>query len=274
MALKELEKQIEAAKHYIKSQGATDATIGLVLGSGLGVLAEELESPIRISYEDIPYFPVSTVEGHKSELVYGTLGDKKVLAMSGRFHFYEGYSMEEVTFPIRVMKSIGIHSVIITNAAGGINESFRPGELMLITDQLNMTGTNPLIGPNNNDFGPRFVDMTQAFDLNYQNIAKETAERLEIDLKEGVYMGVSGPTYETPAEIRMFRTLGADAVGMSTVPEVIVARHCGLRVLGISCITNMGAGMQKTLDHNHIVDMIERVKTSFKQFVKEIVVAL
>lgn len=274
MVLKNLEKRIESAKRYIKSQGATDATIGLVLGSGLGVLAEELESPIRIAYEDIPYFPVSTVEGHQSELVYGTLGDKKVLAMSGRFHYYEGYVMEEVTFPIRVMKSIGIHSVIITNAAGGINEQFTPGDLMMITDQINMTGTNPLIGPNNNDLGPRFVDMTEAFDKDYQTIAHKVAKDLDIGLKEGVYMGVSGPTYETPSEIKMFRIMGADAVGMSTVPEVIVARHSGLRVLGISCITNMGAGMQATLDHSHIVDTTERVKTKFKQFVKEIVSSL
>lgn len=274
MALKELEKRIDAARHYIKSQGATDATIGLVLGSGLGILAEELESPIRISYEDIPYFPVSTVEGHKSELVYGKLGDKTVLAMSGRFHFYEGYSMEEVTFPIRVMKAIGIHSVIITNASGGVNESFHPGELMLINDQLNITGQNPLIGPNNDSFGPRFLDMSQAFDLKYQEIARQAAEKLNINLREGVYMGVTGPTYETPAEIRMFRTLGADAVGMSTVSEVIVARHSGLRVLGISCITNLGAGMQEELDHTHIVATIEQVKTTFKQLVKEIVTAI
>ncbi|MGB7460854.1 MAG: purine-nucleoside phosphorylase [Carnobacterium jeotgali] len=265
-----LSKKIEEAKSYILENGVQDIEVGLILGSGLGELGDEVENLIAISYSKIPHFPVSTVEGHAGQLVYGTLGGKKVLAMQGRFHFYEGYSLEEVTFPVRVMKALGIHSLIVTNAAGGINTDFTPGELMMITDQINYTGTNPLIGPNDASMGPRFTDMSHAYDPAYQEIVRSVAKKMDIDLKEGVYIGFSGPTYETPAEIKMTRLFGADAVGMSTVPEVIVAKHASMRVIGISCITNLAAGMQANLNHEEVVETTQRVKHTFKSFVKNI----
>ena len=264
-------EKINEAANYIKAQGATDDSIGLVLGSGLGDIVDQMEEAIHIPYNEIPNFPVSTVVGHAGKLVYGTLAGKKVLAMAGRFHFYEGYAMEKVIFPIRVMKALGIDSVMITNAAGGINFDFQPGDLMMIVDQLNMTGTNPLIGKNIDDLGPRFVDMSHPFDEEYQTIARQAAKALSLTLHEGVYMGVTGPTYETPAEIRMFRTLGADAVGMSTVSEIIAARHMDMRVIGLSCITNLGSGMQKDIDHSAVVNTGEKVKGNFQNLVKEII---
>ncbi|MER2225618.1 MAG: purine-nucleoside phosphorylase [Carnobacterium sp.] len=262
--------KINEAKNYILEKGVQDIEIGLILGSGLGELGDEVENAIAISYSTIPHFPVSTVEGHAGQLVYGTLGGKKVLAMQGRFHFYEGYSLEEVTFPIRVMKALGIHSLIVTNAAGGVNADFTPGELMMITDQINYTGVNPLIGPNDASMGPRFTDMSHAYDVVYQETVRSVAKDMNIDLKEGVYIGFSGPTYETPAEIRMVRLFGADAVGMSTVPEVIVAKHADMRVIGISCITNLAAGMQAQLNHEEVVETTQRVKHTFKALVKNI----
>lgn len=269
-----LQEKINEATQFIQEQGISEVEFGLILGSGLGELGDEVENSTAISYHSIPHFPVSTVEGHAGQLVYGTLGDKKVLAMQGRFHYYEGYSLEEVTFPIRVMKALGIHSVIVTNAAGGINTSFNQGELMMITDHINYTGVNPLIGPNDSTMGPRFTDMSQAYDAAYQEIVRQVAAKMELDLKEGVYIGYTGPTYETPAEIRMSRAMGADAVGMSTVPEVIVAAHAGLRVIGISCITNLAAGMQETLNHAEVVETTERVKGTFKTLVKNILRAV
>lgn len=262
--------QIQEAADYIKKQGVESPELGMILGSGLGEIADEVENPIVIDYHDIPHFPVSTVVGHDGSLVYGDLNGAKVLVMKGRIHYYEGYSLQEVMFPVRVMKALGIEKLMITNAAGGINYNFTPGDLMLIVDQLNFTGTNPLLGPNEDELGPRFLDMNAAFDKEFQQIAHETALEQKIDLKEGVYMGVTGPTYETPAEIRMFRTLGADAVGMSTVFEVIAARHVGMRVLGISCITNLGSGMQTSLNHSEVVATTERVKEKFKTLVRAI----
>lgn len=253
---------------FIKEQGVGEVAVGLILGSGLGELADEIQDAVTIPYETIPHFPVSTVVGHAGQLVYGTLAGQKVLAMQGRFHFYEGNTMQTVTYPVRVMAALGVHSLIVTNAAGGVNESFTPGDLMLITDHINFTGTNPLIGPNDEKAGPRFPDMSHAYDADYIKLAHEVAAERQLHLKEGVYMGFTGPTYETPAEIRMARTLGADAVGMSTVPEVIVAVHSGLRVLGISCITNLAAGMQSSLNHEEVVETTERVKVEFKELVK------
>lgn len=269
-----LHEKLLETKKYIQTQGVADVEFGLILGSGLGELAEEITDAVKIPYKDIPNFPVSTVVGHAGMLVYGTLGGKKVLALQGRFHYYEGYAMEKVTYPVRVMAALGAHSVIVTNAAGGVNVNFKPGELMLINDQINYMGTNPLIGPNLDEFGPRFPDMSQAFTPAYQEVAKKVAKKINLDLKTGVYMGFSGPTYETPAEVRMARVMGADAVGMSTVPEVIVAVHSGLKVLGISCITNLAAGMQANLNHAEVVETTERVKESFKSFVKEVLVEL
>lgn len=265
-----MQERITEAAAYIKEQGVNQVDVGLILGSGLGELGEEVEQSIAIPYETIPHFPVSTVVGHAGQLVYGTLGGQMVLAMQGRFHYYEGYSLEDVTFPVRVMKELGIHSVIVTNAAGGVNTSFEPGDLMMITDQINFTGVNPLHGPNDENLGPRFTDMSHAYDAEYQEMVRKVAQENDISLKEGVYMGFSGPTYETPAEIKMARTFGADAVGMSTVPEVIVANHGGLKVIGVSCITNLAAGMQATLNHEEVVETTTRVKETFKSFVKAI----
>ena len=272
--MEKLQEKIKQAASFIREKGVGEIEIGLILGSGLGELGDEVENAIQIPYETIPNFPTSTVEGHAGQLVYGTLGGKKVLAMQGLFHYYEGYSLEMVTFPVRVMKALGIHSVIVTNAAGGLNLDFTPGELMLITDQINFTGVNPLIGPNDNEMGVRFTDMSQAYDKEYQEIVRNVAKEMNLDLKEGVYMGFTGPTYETPAEIKMARVIGADAVGMSTVPEVIVARHSGLRVIGVSCITNLAAGMQASLNHAEVVETTERVKESFKTLVKNILASI
>ncbi|WP_027107512.1 purine-nucleoside phosphorylase [Lacticigenium naphthae] len=266
--MNEWKDSIKKAADYIKNQGVKNPKIGLILGSGLGELANEATDQITIPYKDIPGFPVSTVEGHAGQLVYGKLGDQFVLAMQGRFHFYEGYDMKEVTFPVRVMKELGIDSLLVTNAAGGVNENFTPGDLMIITDHINFMGTNPLMGKNDKDMGPRFTDMSVAYDKEYRDIVKQTGKELNIDLKEGVYMGMTGPTYETPAEIRMARTVGADAIGMSTVPEVIVARHAGMRVVGISCITNLAAGMQANLNHEEVVETTTRVRETFKKLVK------
>ncbi|MFJ7975227.1 purine-nucleoside phosphorylase [Peribacillus sp. JNUCC 23] len=265
-------EKIEKAASFIKEKFNATPEIGLILGSGLGVLADEIENAVKIPYSEIPEFPVSTVEGHAGQLVLGELSGKKVVAMQGRFHYYEGYPMELVTFPVRVMKLLGVEKMIVTNAAGSVNESFVPGDLMLITDHINYTGTNPLIGPNDERFGPRFPDMSEAYSKQLRAKAKEIATSLQLDTKEGVYLGFSGPTYETPAEIRLARVMGGDAVGMSTVPEVIIARHSGIEVLGISCITNMAAGiLDQPLSHEEVIETTEKVKSSFLSFVKEIV---
>jgi purine-nucleoside phosphorylase len=247
-------------------------SIGLILGSGLGVLADEIQNPVKVPYSEIPNFPVSTVAGHAGQLVFGMLEGKQVVAMQGRFHFYEGYSMSVVTFPVRVMKALGVEQIIVTNAAGGVNESYEPGNLMIIKDQINNMGQNPLIGPNDEAFGVRFPDMSSAYSERLRELARDQAEKLTINVQEGVYVGNTGPSYETPAEIRMLRTLGADAVGMSTVPEVIVARHAGLEVLGISCISNMAAGiLPQPLTHDEVIETTEKVKSDFLALVKSIV---
>ena len=255
------------AAAYIKEQGVNEVEVGLILGSGLGELADEITDRVVIQYTDIPSFPISTVEGHEGQLVYGTLGGKKVLALQGRFHYYEGYSMNTVTFPIRVMSALKTESLIVTNAAGGVNTDFTPGDLMLITDHINFFGTNPLIGKNDPNFGPRFPDLSVAYDAEYRNHAEEAAAELAIELKQGVYFGVTGPTYESPAEVKMIRTLGGDSVGMSTVPEVIVARHAGIRVVGISAITNYAAGMGKELNHEDVIEVSAQIRVTFKEFI-------
>ncbi|EUJ45200.1 purine-nucleoside phosphorylase [Paenilisteria rocourtiae] len=264
-------KVMEAVKK-IKETYSEKPRIGLILGSGLGVLADKIVAPTVIKYNDVPYFPVSTVEGHAGQFVFGKLENQEVVAMQGRFHFYEGYSMQDVTFPVRVMKELGVEILIVTNAAGGVNELFNAGDLMLISDHINFTGTSPLIGKNDDYFGPRFPDMSDAYRLDLREQARLLAQDLEIDVREGVYAGFTGPTYETPAEIRMMRTLGADAVGMSTVSEVIVANHCGLRCLGISCITNMAAGiLDQPLSHEEVIETTEHVKETFLTYVKALV---
>ncbi|GAB3052488.1 purine-nucleoside phosphorylase [Virgibacillus ainsalahensis] len=266
---------IEKASLYIQDRLTEKPTIGLILGSGLGVLGEEIENQVIIPYTEIPYFPESTVSGHKGQMVAGILKGKQVIAMQGRFHYYEGYSMEQVTFPVRVMKHLGVESVIVTNAAGGINEQFNPGDLMVITDHINNMGDNPLIGKNDESLGERFPDMSQAYDAEYVKHAETSAEELGLTVQKGIYVGNSGPTYETPAEIKMLRTLGGDAVGMSTVPEVIVANHSGLRVLGISCISNMAAGIiDQPLTHAEVMETTEKVREDFLKFVKKIIQTL
>lgn len=246
--------------------------IGLILGSGLGILANQIEESVVLSYEKIPHFPVSTVEGHAGQFVFGRLEGAEVVAMQGRFHFYEGYSMQEVTFPVKVMKALGVEILIVTNAAGGINELYEAGNLMLISDHINFMGTNPLIGKNDDTFGPRFPDMSDGYPKDLRLLARKVAEELDLTIQEGVYAGMTGPTYETPAEIRMLRTLGADAVGMSTVPEVIVANHAGLRVLGVSCVTNMASGiLDQALSHEEVIETTAKVQQDFLQYIRGIV---
>ncbi|MGX1193139.1 purine-nucleoside phosphorylase [Metabacillus sp. SLBN-84] len=266
--LQEIKQSAEFMKEKIKNL----PEIGLILGSGLGVLADEIENPVKIPYEDIPNFPVSTVEGHAGQLVFGTLKGANVAAMQGRFHFYEGYDMKKVTFPVRVLKEMGVKTIIVTNAAGGVNESFQPGDLMIISDHINNMGTSPLIGPNDSDLGVRFPDMSQAYSRKLRTLAKDAAAELGIKVQEGVYVGNTGPAYETPAEVRLARVLGGDAVGMSTVPEVIVANHAGMNVLGISCISNMAAGiLDQPLSHDEVMETTEMVKANFLNLVKKIV---
>lgn len=265
-------ENIKEAVNFLKSKYADTPKIGLILGSGLGVLAEEINEPVKIPYEEIPNFPVSTVEGHAGQLVFGTLKGAQVVVMQGRFHFYEGYSLDKVTAPVRVMKELGIETLIVTNAAGGINTSFEAGDLMIITDHINNMGTNPLIGPNQSQLGPRFPDMSESYDKKLRELAKQAGSELQIPLKEGVYVGNTGPSYETPAEVRALRIIGGDAVGMSTVPEVIVARHSGLKVLGISCISNMAAGiLDQPLSHDEVIETTEKVRANFLDLVKSIV---
>lgn len=263
--------KIEEAVKSVKEQIDERPEIGLILGSGLGELANEIEEKITIRYDTIPHFPTSTVEGHKGQFVFGKIANQSVVAMQGRFHFYEGYSMQQVTFPVRVMKELGIKTLIVTNAAGGVNESFSAGDLMVITDHINLMGQNPLIGPNDDSLGGRFPDMSNAYSKKLINLAKEEAKKLALDLKEGVYVANTGPCYETPAEVRMIRKLGGDAVGMSTVPEVIVARHSEIDVLGISCISNMAAGiLHEALSHDEVIQTAERVKERFISLLKAI----
>ena len=252
---------------FLQEQGVKEVDFGLILGSGLGELADEISNPVVIDYADIPNWGKSTVAGHAGKLVYGTLSGKKVLALQGRFHFYEGNPLDVVTFPVRVMAELDATGIVVTNAAGGVTHG--PGTLMLINDHINFTGQNPLIGENLDAYGPRFPDMSSAYDKAYQATAKVVADRVGIDLQEGVYMGFTGPTYETPAEIRFAETIGADAVGMSTVPEVIIAVHSGLRVLGISAITNHAAGKQAELNHEEVVEVTTRIKETFKTLIKE-----
>lgn len=241
--------------------------IGIVLGSGLGDLADTY-CEFAIPYNKIPGFAKSTVEGHKGQLVFAQINKRNVVMMQGRNHFYEGHSMQDVTYPIKVMKKLGVKTVIITNAAGAINKSFRPGDLMVITDHINLMGTNPLIGPNDPDLGVRFPDMSEVYNKNLIKIVDAAGRLLKIDLKHGVYVATTGPSYETPAEIKMARFMGGDAAGMSTVPEAIVANYCGMKVIGISCISNFATGISsKKLSHEEVIETTEKVKAKFKELV-------
>ena len=264
-----LYERAEHAARTIRARGGDDARVGLVLGSGLGAFADDLEDAVAIPYEEIPGFARSTVEGHAGRLVVGRIAGASVVVQQGRFHFYEGYALEEVTFPVRVLGLLGIRSLILTNAAGGLNNSFKQGALMLISDHLNLMGVNPLRGPNDARFGTRFPDMSEVYDREFQEAAICEAQAMKIEIKRGIYAALTGPSYETPAEIRMLRALGADAVGMSTVPEALVARHMGIKVLGISCITNMAAGvLDRPIDHAEVMETGEQVRTTFTELLR------
>lgn len=260
----------KAANAVLNSCGP--AEVAVILGSGLGGYEEQLIEPSEINYAEIPSFPVSTVPGHAGKFVVGTVRDKRVLVMSGRFHSYEGYSMDKVTLPVRVMSLLGVKTLIITNAAGAVNEGYRPGDLVVLEDFINLSGRNPLRGRNLDHFGPRFPDMTFAYDPELRRIAVREGQKLGIDVKSGIYCWMNGPCFETPAEIRMVRILGADLVGMSTVPETIVARHCGMRVLGISSVTNMAAGiLDAPINHEEVLAAGEAVKGTFKKLMDAVI---
>lgn len=268
------EARLKEAAAYIENKVEKLPKIALILGSGLGPLADEIDGQV-LAYEDIPNFPISTVAGHEGKLVIGKFEDQDVMAMQGRFHFYEGYDIKETVFPVRVMKLLGVETIIVTNAAGGVNLDYQPGDLMLIADHINLTGQNPLIGANLDDFGLRFPDMSDAYSRDLRALAKKVADQSGIQVREGVYAGMTGPSYETPAEIRMLRIMGADAIGMSTVAEAITAAHSGIRVLGISCISNMAAGiLDQPLTHAEVMETTEKVKKEFASLVRNIIQAL
>jgi purine-nucleoside phosphorylase len=265
----------QRAAQMIRSRVNTNVSVAIVLGSGLGSFAEDLGDATKILYQDIPGFAQATVEGHAGQFVIGKAGDINVAAMQGRFHFYEGYSLEEVTFPIRVLKLLGVKTLILTNAAGSLNTEFNPGTLMVIADHINLMGVNPLIGPNEDRFGPRFPDLTSTYAPELQNLVIEEAKAMGLEMRRGVYAALSGPSYETPAEIHMVRTLGGDAVGMSTVPEAIVARHMEMQVIGISCITNLAAGVSdRPVDHSQVMATGESVREQFTTLLRRVVAKL
>ena len=255
---------------YLKEKLPFVPEIALVLGSGIGPLADEVENPTYVPYGEIPHFKVSTAPDHAGRMVCGTLAGRRVICMQGRLHGYEGYAPDEVAYPVYVMKALGVKALVVTNASGGINTGYHAGDFMLITDHINMTGKSPLTGKNDPELGTRFPDMTFAYSRELGEKALQAAADCGLKLHQGVYCGVNGPQFETPAEIRMFRTLGADAVGMSTVPETIVARHCGIRVLGVSCITNMAAGIiDQPLDEQEVIETAARVKGTFRALLDE-----
>jgi len=265
-------KRIKETSSFIREKIDIIPQIGLILGSGLGTLADEIEDKKVINYEDIPNFPVSTVKGHEGRLVIGKLENKTVIAMQGRFHYYEGYSMDEVTFPVRVMKELGVDMLIVTNACGGMNKDLYPGALMIIEDHINFTGDNPLIGYNNEELGPRFPDMSNAYDKELIKLAENVGNRLNIETRKGIYASISGPYYFSKAELRMLRRIGGDAIGMSTVPEVIVARHSSLKVLGISCVTDMAIPDElESISHEQVVKVANETRPKFIKLVKGIV---
>ena len=260
------------AADYIRERVDTEGAIGIVFGSGLSELGNEIKDPVVIDYKDIPGFPLSTISLHENSMVCGYLEGKKVLCLKGRFHFYEGFDMESVIMPIRVMKLLGVKFVILTNASGGVNETFKEGTLMFVDDFINFMGENPLRGPNVDELGLRFPDMVKAIDPELNRKSKKIAEDLGIETRSGIYMAFRGPSFETPAEIRFARLAGADVVGMSSVPEIIAARHCGLPVICLSCVTNMGAGITgNVLTVEEVTETIDKVKDEFKKLVKGLV---
>jgi purine-nucleoside phosphorylase len=270
-----MNEALVTAVQYLKTRLPSTPVVGVILGSGLGDFAESIENPTTIGYDEIPEFPRSAVVGHAGKLYYGVVDQVPVVVLSGRIHYYEGHSMSSVVFPARVLGRLGCRTVIVTNAAGGINTRYKSGDLMLISDHINAFGANPLMGPNDDDLGPRFPDMSDAYRKDLREVARRAAEKAGVKLQEGVYIGVHGPSYETPAEIRSLRSWGADAVGMSTVPEVIALNQMGVGVVGLSCITNMAAGvLPQKLDHKEVLETTQRVKGEIVRFLRATVAAL
>jgi purine-nucleoside phosphorylase len=267
-----LYSRAENAARTIRARTAAEARIAIVLGSGLGGFAEEFRDAVKLPYREIPGFVSSTAQGHAGSLIIGKVDDVPVVAMQGRVHYYEGYSLEEVTFPIRTFKLLGIDTLILTNAAGGIDVQLSQGALMVISDHLNLMGVNPLRGPNDERFGPRFPDLSEVYSRELQEMVIEESRAMGVTVRRGIYAGLAGPSYETPAEIHMLRAAGADAVGMSTVPEAIVARQMGMKVLGISCITNMAAGISESpINHEEVMETGQRVRETFTQLLRRII---
>jgi purine-nucleoside phosphorylase len=267
-----LYERAEHAARTIRARWKEEARVAIVLGSGLGAFGDDMQETVVVPYAEVPGFAQPTVEGHAGRLVLGKVEGVPTIALQGRFHYYEGYSFEEVTFPIRMLGVLGVKALILTNAAGGVNVEFEPGSLMVISDHLNLMGANPLRGANDSRFGPRFPDMSEVYARDFQEVAVEEAHAIGLELRRGIYAALSGPCYETPAEIRMLRMLGADAVGMSTVPEAIVARHMGLKVLGLSCITNMAAGVLDTpINHDDVIEIGERVHQTFTELLRRVI---
>lgn len=275
MASTGIYERAERATRIIRARTTVEPRIAIVLGSGLGGFADDFEDAVGIPYEEIPGFVRSTAQGHAGRLVIGKIDGIPVLAMQGRVHYYEGYSLEEVTFPIRTFGLLGIKTLVLTNAAGGINVALTQGALMVLSDHVNLMGVNPLIGPNDERFGPRFPDMSAVYAPELQELVVEEAKAIGVEVRRGIYGALSGPSYETPAEIHLLRNLGADAVGMSTVPEAIVARHMGLEVLGISCITNMAAGISdEPINHEEVMATGDRVRETFTELLRRVIEAI
>ena len=265
-------EKVQETVSFIKSKTNFTPEYGVILGSGLGSFTDEMKIELVMPYAEIPNFPVSTVLGHKGALVFGTIGEKKVVAMQGRFHYYEGYSMTEVTFPVRVMKYLGIEKLVVSNASGGVNPNYEVGSIVLITDHINMTPEHPLRGKNEERFGPRFVNMSEPYSRKMIAKAKELAEDLNIEVQEGIYLGLQGPTFETLAEYKMVRIVGADCVGMSTVPEVIVARHMDLETFGVSVITDMGdEGHIQTISHDEVLEAAKKAEPHVRSLIRELI---
>ena len=271
----DLTKKVESAAQYLRQRVGRRPEVGLILGSGLGDFADTLEDAVRVPYGDIPNFPVTTVPGHSGALVFGRRCGREVVVMQGRIHYYEGVPQRILTIPVRVMHALGVRQLVLTNACGGVNLGFQPGDLMLISDHINLSGSNPLIGPNTDPALPRFFDCGDIYTARHRAAIKAAAEAEGIPVREGVYGMYSGPNFETPAEIRMYRTLGADVVGMSTVPEALVAAHCGMEVVGISCITNMAAGvLPQKLTHEEVMETADRVHDTFHRLLEVVLTVI
>lgn len=269
---KKLLTRLNDTREYLQEKMPYTPELGIILGSGLGSLADFVQEKTVIPYKEIPHFPISTVQGHSGQLVIGKISSKSVMVLQGRFHYYEGYEMHEVTFPVRLMQALGMKGLVVTNASGGINENYQPGDILIISDHINLMCGNPLRGANISVLGSRFPDMSEAYYSLWREKALEVMRNLGMKAQQGVYAAVSGPSYETPAEIRYLRTIGADMVGMSTVPEVIVANHGGMKVLGISCVTNMAAGiLNQKLSHAEVITTTERVEKEFVEYIQKLI---